>query len=118
MGRREALYSATVIRTAAHGEYETDLSDVFYIRIDKNRKLPSDVYRALGLSSDTQITRCSARTRVVATLEKDTAKDTNEALIEICSVAPGRAAHNRRRGNTASQSLFRRAQMICQRRQV
>ena len=81
-----ALYSATVIPyRGAWLEYETDLSDVFYIRIDKNRKLPITTFiRALGLSSDTQIKEMFGEDeRVVATLEKDTAKDTNEALIEI-----------------------------------
>ena len=51
------LYSATVIpNRGAWLEYETDSNDVFYVRIDKNRKLPVTTFiRALGLGSNEQI---------------------------------------------------------------
>ena len=51
------LYSTTVIpNRGAWLEYETDVNDVFYVRIDKNRKLPvTSFIRALGLGSDAEI---------------------------------------------------------------
>jgi DNA-binding MurR/RpiR family transcriptional regulator len=70
----KALYSATVIpNRGAWLEYETDSNDVFYVRIDKNRKLPVTTFiRALGLSSDAQILDFfGSDTKMLATLEKD-----------------------------------------------
>ncbi|MBQ8004465.1 MAG: DNA-directed RNA polymerase subunit beta, partial [Oscillospiraceae bacterium] len=81
-----AIYSATVIPyRGAWLEYETDLNDVFSIRIDKNRKLPvTSFIRALGLSTDTQIKEVFGEDdRIVQTLEKDTCKSEEDALIEI-----------------------------------
>ena len=53
------LFTATVIpNRGAWLEYETDSTDVFYVRIDKNRKLPVTVFvRALGLGSDARAPR-------------------------------------------------------------
>ena len=63
-------------------EYETDSSDVFYVRIDKNRKLPvTALLRALGLSTDEQIQRVLRRgsePQINATLEKDITHNTEE----------------------------------------
>lgn len=58
------LFSSTVIpNRGAWLEYETDSSDVFYVRIDKNRKLPVTVFvRALGLGSDAELLEFSATT--------------------------------------------------------
>ncbi|MBE6915058.1 MAG: DNA-directed RNA polymerase subunit beta [Ruminococcaceae bacterium] len=81
-----AIYSATVIPyRGAWLEYETDLNDVFYIRIDKNRKLPiTSFIRSLGLTTDEDIIRVFGEDeRILATLEKDTSKTEEEALIEI-----------------------------------
>ena len=57
-------------------EYETDASDVFYVRIDKNRKLPVTVLcRALCLSTNEDILNFFGDDeRILATLEKDTTK--------------------------------------------
>ena len=67
-------------------EYETDVNDIFYVRIDKNRKLPiTSLIRALGVESDAQIKEIFGDDeKIIATIEKDTAAHTREeALIEI-----------------------------------
>jgi len=67
-------------------EYETDINDIFYVRIDKNRKLPiTSLIRALGVESDAQIKEIFGDDeKIIATIEKDTAAHTREeALIEI-----------------------------------
>ena len=80
------LYSATMNpNRGAWLEYETDASDVFYVRIDKNRKLPVTVLcRALGLSSNEDILNYFGEDeRILATLEKDTTKNREEGLLEV-----------------------------------
>lgn len=80
------LFSATVIpNRGAWLEYENDINDVFYVRIDKNRKLPVTTFiRALGLSSDTDIIDYfGADERILATIEKDSCSNTEEALKEV-----------------------------------
>ena len=80
------LFSATVIpNRGAWLEYENDVNDVFYVRIDKNRKLPVTTFiRALGLSSDTDIIDYfGADERILATIEKDSCSNTEEALKEV-----------------------------------
>ena len=79
-------YTATVIPyRGAWLEYETDNSDVFWVRIDKNRKLPiTCLIRALGISTDAQIKEMFGEdTRILATLEKDACKTREEGLLEI-----------------------------------
>ncbi len=79
-------YAATVIPyRGAWLEYETDLSDVFYVRIDKNRKLPiTSFIRAVGPKTDAEILELFGEDpRIVATLEKDTCKSYEEAMLEI-----------------------------------
>ena len=80
------LYSATMNpNRGAWLEYETDASNVFYVRIDKNRKLPVTVLcRALGLSTNEDILNYFGEDeRMLATLEKDTTKSTEEGLLEV-----------------------------------
>ncbi|MCL2883944.1 MAG: DNA-directed RNA polymerase subunit beta, partial [Oscillospiraceae bacterium] len=80
------LFSSTIIpNRGAWLEYETDSTDIFYVRIDKNRKIPVTVFaRALGLSSDAQLLDFfGPDDRIVATIEKDPTKNTEEALLEI-----------------------------------
>ena len=80
------LYKATVMPIrGAWLEYETDGNDVFYVRIDRTRKLPvTTLLRAIGLATDEQITSLFGdEDKILATLTKDTAKTTDEALIEI-----------------------------------
>ncbi|MDY4975624.1 MAG: DNA-directed RNA polymerase subunit beta, partial [Clostridia bacterium] len=80
------LFSATVIpNRGAWLEYETDVNDVFHVRIDRTRKLPvTTLIRALGYSSDAQINELFGYDdKIIATLEKDTTANTEEALIEI-----------------------------------
>ena len=90
------LFSSTVIpNRGAWLEYETDSSDVFYVRIDKNRKIPVTVLaRALGLGSDAQIVEFFGEDeRIQATLLKDTTKNREEALLEIYrKLRPGEPA--------------------------
>ncbi|SMC47039.1 DNA-directed RNA polymerase subunit beta [Papillibacter cinnamivorans] len=80
------IYGTTVIPyRGAWLEYETDTADLFYVRIDKNRKLPvTCLIRALGLTSDGQILeKFGEDPRMVATLDKDPCKTYEEALLEI-----------------------------------
>ena len=79
-------YTATVIPyRGAWLEYETDNSNVFWVRIDKNRKLPiTCLIRALGVSTDAEIKEMFGEdARIMATLEKDTCKTREESLLEI-----------------------------------
>ncbi len=66
-------------------EYETDLSDIFYVRIDKNRKLPvTCLIRAMGPRFDEEIIRLFGEDeRILATMEKDACKTYEEAMLEI-----------------------------------
>ncbi len=80
------LFTATVIpNRGAWLEYETDSNDVFYVRIDKNRKLPvTTLIRALGLSTDEQIKEFFGDDRRInATIEKDITHNTEEGLLEV-----------------------------------
>jgi len=80
------LFSSTVIpNRGAWLEYESDQNDVFYVRIDKNRKLPVTTFiRALGLGSDTLIRDYFGDEPMLeATIEKDGTKSMEEALLEV-----------------------------------
>ena len=79
-------YTATVIPyRGAWLEYETDASDVFWVRIDKNRKLPiTSLIRALGVSTDEQIKDMFGEDpRILASIEKDPCKTREDSLLEI-----------------------------------
>ncbi len=79
---RHDLFTATVIPyRGAWLEYETDSNDVFWVRIDKNRKLPiTSLIRALGLTTDAQILELFGDDpRIAATLEKDPCKTYEDA---------------------------------------
>ena len=80
------IYSATVIPyRGAWLEYETDFNDVFWVRIDKNRKLPiTCLIRALGVATDGQITEMFGEDPLIkATMDKDPCKTREESLLEI-----------------------------------
>ena len=80
------LFSSTVIpNRGAWLEYENDVNDVFYVRIDKNRKLPITVFlRALGLGTDSDIIEMFGDDkRIKATFEKDSCKSVEDGLIEV-----------------------------------
>ncbi|MGI6668665.1 MAG: DNA-directed RNA polymerase subunit beta [Acetivibrionales bacterium] len=82
----KVLYSATVIpNRGAWLEYETDSSDIMSVRIDRTRKLPITVLlRALGYGTDAAITELLGEDeRVLATIQKDSAKSSDDGLIEI-----------------------------------
>ena len=82
----KALLSATVIPyRGAWLEYETDMNDVFYVRIDKNRKIPiTSFIRAIGIKTDAEILEMFGEDeRILATLDRDPSKTVEEALIEI-----------------------------------
>ena len=90
------LYSNTVIpNRGAWLEYETDVNDIFYVRIDKTRKIYITTFiRALGLSSNTEIREFFGYDpRIEATLEKDETQNTEEALMEVFKkLRPGEPA--------------------------
>ena len=90
------LYSNTVIpNRGAWLEYETDVNDLFYVRIDKNRKIFITTFiRALGLSSNTDIREFFGYDpRLEATLERDETQNTEEALMEVFKkLRPGEPA--------------------------
>ena len=80
------LLTSTVIPyRGAWLEYETDTSEVFWVRIDKNRKLPiTCLLRALGLRTNEEILEhFGDDPRIVVTLEKDPCKTYEEAMLEI-----------------------------------
>ena len=79
-------YTATVIPyRGAWLEYETDASDVLWVRIDKNRKLPiTCLIRAMGVKTDEEIKELFGEdARILATIEKDPCKTREESLLEI-----------------------------------
>ena len=79
-------YAVTVIPyRGAWLEYETDLSDIFNVRIDKNRKLPvTCLIRAVGPQTEAEILEMfGEEPLLVATLEKDTCKTREESMLEI-----------------------------------
>ena len=80
------LMSNTVIPyRGAWLEYETDTNEIFWVRIDKNRKLPiTCLIRALGVKTDAEILELFGDDRrVVITMEKDICKTYEDALLEI-----------------------------------
>jgi DNA-directed RNA polymerase subunit beta len=80
------LFSATVIpNRGAWLEYETDSNDIIYVRIDKTRKLPITVIvRAMGIGTDAELIEFfSEDERLKATMEKDSTKSREEALLEV-----------------------------------
>ncbi|MCD8384094.1 MAG: DNA-directed RNA polymerase subunit beta [Clostridiales bacterium] len=80
------IYTTTVIPyRGAWLEYETDLNNVFYVRIDKNRKIPiTCLLRAVGLKTDGEILAVFGEDpRIVTTLEKDPCKTYEDAMLEI-----------------------------------
>ncbi|MCD7814786.1 MAG: DNA-directed RNA polymerase subunit beta [Lachnospiraceae bacterium] len=87
------LYSCTVIpNRGAWLEYETDSNDVFYVRVDRTRKVPVTVLaRALGLSSNAEILDFfGEEPKIVATLAKDTSTNYQEGLLELYKkIRPG-----------------------------
>jgi len=81
------LYSATVIpNRGAWLEFETDSSDITYVRVDRTRKIPATVLlKALGYESSDLILRLLGEDNpyLQATLEKDSTEDQDDALVEI-----------------------------------
>ena len=80
------IYTSTVMPIrGAWLEYETDSNDVFYVRVDRTRKIPvTTLLRAIGLATDTQmIDVFGEEDKLIATINKDPIKTTDEALIEI-----------------------------------
>ncbi|MCI6350235.1 MAG: DNA-directed RNA polymerase subunit beta [Tenericutes bacterium] len=76
-------------------EYELDARNIFYVRIDRTRKVTITTFlRALGLSSDEDILKVFGEDEIlINTLEKDSTKNTDEALIEIYEkLRPGEPA--------------------------
>ena len=87
------LYSATVIpNRGAWLEYETDSNDVFYVRVDRTRKVPITVLiRALGIGTNAEITELfGEEPKILASFGKDTAENYQEGLLELYKkIRPG-----------------------------
>ena len=80
------LYGTTVIpNRGAWIEYETDLNDIIYARVDRTRKLPATILlRALGLEKNSEIVDLFGDSKnVLVTLEKDTTTNKEDAMVEI-----------------------------------
>ena len=79
------LTSTAIPYRGAWLEYETDTNEVFWVRIDKNRKIPiTCLIRAVGPRTDGEILELFGEdTRILSTLEKDTCKTYEEAMLEI-----------------------------------
>ena len=80
------LFSSTINpNRGAWLEYETDIHDVYYVRIDKNRKIFITTFiRALGLGTDDEIREFFGNDeRIEATIERDETKNQGEALMEV-----------------------------------
>ena len=87
------LYSATVIpNRGAWLEYETDSNDVFYVRVDRTRKVPITVLiRALGVGTNAEIIEMfGEEPKILASFGKDTAENYQEGLLELYKkIRPG-----------------------------
>ena len=87
------LYSCTVIpNRGAWLEYETDSNDVFYVRVDRTRKVPITVLiRALGIGTNTEILELfGEEPKIMASFEKDAATNYQEGLLELYKkIRPG-----------------------------
>lgn len=87
------LYSATVIpNRGAWLEYETDSNDVFYVRVDRTRKVPITVLiRALGIGTNAEILDLfGEEPKILASFGKDTAENYQEGLLELYKkIRPG-----------------------------
>ena len=73
-------------------EYETDSNDIFYVRVDRTRKIPVTVLiRALGVGTDSEILELFGEDpKLLATIERDNSKSVEEGLIEIYKrIRPG-----------------------------
>ena len=80
------IFTSTVMPIrGAWLEYETDSNDVFYARVDRTRKIPvTTLLRAVGLATDNQIIDMFGEDeKIIATLNKDTIKTADEAIVEI-----------------------------------
>ena len=87
------LYSSTVIpNRGAWLEYETDSNDVFYVRVDRTRKVPITVLiRALGIGTNPEIIDLfGEEPKIIASFEKDAATNYQEGLLELYKkIRPG-----------------------------
>ena len=80
------LYSSTVIpNRGAWLEYETDANDVFYVKVDRNKKVPITVLiRALGFGTNAEILDIfGEEPKLLATMEKDTSTNYQEGVLEL-----------------------------------
>ena len=89
----KTLYSSTVIpNRGAWLEYETDSNDVFYVRVDRTRKVPITVLiRALGIGTNPEIIELfGEEPKILASFEKDAATNYQEGLLELYKkIRPG-----------------------------
>ena len=87
------LFAASVIpNRGAWLEYETDSNDIFYVRVDRTRKVPITVLlRSLGLGTDAEILeKFGEEPKILETIQKDTSKTYEEGLLEMYKrIRPG-----------------------------
>ena len=116
IGKR--LFSCTVIpNRGAWLEYETDSNDIFYVRVDRTRKVPITVLvRALGISTNAEILELfGEEPKIVATLAKDTSTNYQEGLLELYKkIRPGepwraRRALSWRCSSTRADTIWQRS---------
>ena len=84
IGKR--LFSSTVIpNRGAWLEYETDSNDIFYVRVDRNRKVPITVLlRALGIGTNNEILEMfGEEPKILASIQKDTSDNYQDGLLEL-----------------------------------
>jgi len=89
---KQLIASQVIPNRGAWLEYETDSNDIFYVRVDRTRKVPVTVLiRSLGIGTDAEIIELfGEEPKILATIEKDIAKSAQEGLIEIYKrIRPG-----------------------------
>lgn len=117
MGKK--LYSCTVIpNRGAWLEYETDSNDVFYVRVDRTRKVPITVLiRALGVGSNQEIVDLfGEEPKILASFGKDVATNYEEGLLELYKkIRPGEPLTVESAESLISAMFLTREDMILQR---
>lgn len=89
---KNIITSTVIPNRGAWLEYETDSNDIFYVRVDRNRKIPvTALIRALGIGTDEEIIQYFGKEpKILATIEKDTTKTYEEGLLEVYKkIRPG-----------------------------
>ena len=105
------LYLATLIpNRGAWIEYETDSNDVMWVRVDRTRKVPVTVLlRSIGVETDEDLLNLfgNDEPKINATIQKDTTKNNNEAIIELYrKIRPGESLATSQAQNLLNNTLY------------